>query len=41
MQEVGAPVLEGGVVQRASVHGGESQVDLNLSQNLLFNESFE
>ena len=31
--------MGGGVVQGASLHGGVSQVDLNFSEKLLFNES--
>ena len=43
MQEVGAPVRERvvGVVQGASLHVSDLQVDLNLGGELLYNESFE
>ena len=43
VQEVGAPVRERvvGVVQGASLHVSDLQVDLNLGGELLFNESFE
>ena len=40
MQEVGAPVRLVGVVQGASLHVGDLQVDLNLGGKLLFDESF-
>ena len=41
LQEVGAPALGEGEVQGASLHVGDSQVDLNLSEILLNNESFD